>query len=436
MSLVQTLIEAFRSLAANRLRTGLTMLGIIIGIASVVLMLSVGDAVRAFIDKQLAVLGSNQLIVQPGTPTENGARRRTNDAPTLTIEDAEAISRLPSLRGAAPTLQGYFQVLYGNDNSNSVVLGVTPDIFALRNWGMDAGVALADSDVRSANRVIVIGSNVASTYYYRRDPIGQTLRVDGRPFTIIGVMAGSGRTLDGTDLGDLLLVPITAIPVRMPRPRTVHYINAQARSEATMKEAEADIKELLRDRHHITGDKLDDFQVTNLASIAQTGEAIGAGLSIGLGVVGAISLVVGGIGIMNIMLVSVSERVREIGIRMAIGAKPVHVLVQFLSEAVVMCIMGGLVGVALAMLGTWAVNHFGNGKFDMALGASPRADRRAVLHGGGPVLWLLPGAARLAAAAYRVFAAGLTNRRDTKAVQQGDPIFAIMIIMVIMTLTP
>jgi putative ABC transport system permease protein len=370
MSLMQTLLEAFRSLAANRLRTGLTMLGIIIGIASVVLMLSVGDAVRAFIDKQLAVLGSNQLIVQPGTPTENGARRRTNEAPTLTIEDAEALSRLPSLRGAAPTLQGYFQVLYGSDNSNSVVLGVTPDIFALRNWSMDAGVALADNDVRSANRVVVIGSNVASTYYYKRDPIGQTLRVEGRPFTIIGVMAGSGRTLDGTDLGDQLLVPITAIPVRMPRPRTVHYITAQARSDSAMKDAERDIAELLRDRHRITGDKLDDFQITNLASIAQTGEAIGAGLSIGLGVVGAISLVVGGIGIMNIMLVSVSERVREIGIRMAIGAKPVHVLVQFLSEAVAMCIMGGLLGVALAMLGTWAVNHFGNGKFDMALGPS------------------------------------------------------------------
>jgi putative ABC transport system permease protein len=370
MSLAQILVEAFRSLAANRLRTGLTMLGIIIGIASVVLMLSVGDAVRAFIDKQLAVLGSNQLIVVPGTPTENGARRRTNDSPTLTIEDAEAIGQLPSLRGAAPTLQGYFQVLYGDDNSNSVVLGVTPDIFALRNWSMDRGVALADADVRSANRVVVIGSNVASTYYYRRDPLGQVLRVDGRPFTIIGVLAGSGRTLDGTDLGDLMLVPITAIPVRMPRPRTVHYITAQAKGEAGMKEAETDIKELLRDRHRIAGDKLDDFQVTNLASIAQTGEAIGAGLSIGLGVVGAISLIVGGIGIMNIMLVSVSERVREIGIRMAIGAKPSHVLVQFLSEAVVMCIMGGLIGVGLAMLGTWGVNHFGNGKFDMALGLS------------------------------------------------------------------
>ncbi len=368
MHLTQTLLEAFRSLAANRLRTALTMLGIIIGIASVVLMLSVGDAVRSFIDKELAVLGSNQLIVQPGTPTENGARRRTNEAPTLTIEDATAISQLPSLSGAAPTLQGYFQILYGGDNSNNVVLGVTPDMFALRNWKVASGVALADSDVRSANRVIVIGSKIAETYYYRRDPLGQILRVDGRPFTIIGVLAGSGRTLDGTDLGELMVVPITAIPVRMPRPRTVHYINAQARDEASMKEAETDIAELLRDRHRIAGNKLDDFQITNLASIAQAGESIGAGLSIGLGVVGAISLLVGGIGIMNIMLVSVSERVREIGIRMAIGAKPRHILVQFLAEAVVMCIVGGLVGVGLAGLGTWGVNS--TGKFAMSLGLS------------------------------------------------------------------
>jgi putative ABC transport system permease protein len=366
MNFGQILLESFRSLAANRLRTGLTMLGIIIGIASVVLMLSVGDAVRAFINKELAVLGSNQLIVQPGTPTEGGARRRSNEAPTLTIDDARALAELPSLRGAAPTVQGFFQVLYGDDNSSSTVLGVTPDMFNLRNWKLDRGVALADSDVRSANRVIVIGSNIASKYYYQRDPLGQVLRVDGRPFTVIGVMAGSGRTLDGSDLGDLLVVPITAVPVRMQRPGTVHYITAQAKDDTLMLEAERDIAELLRDRHRITGDKLDDFQVTNLASIAQTGAAIGAGLSIGLGVVGAISLIVGGIGIMNIMLVSVSERVREIGIRMAIGAKPKHVLVQFLSEAVVMCIVGGLIGVGLAALGAWGVNS--TGKFEMVLG--------------------------------------------------------------------
>ena len=366
MSLVQVIIEAFRSLAANRLRSALTMLGIIIGIASVVLMLSVGDSVRKFIDKELAVLGSNQLIVQPGTPVEGGARRRQGDAITLTIDDAIALNELPSLRGAAATRQGFFQVLYGTDNSNSVVLGVTPEMFRLRNWVIDRGVTLSDSDVKSANRVIVIGSKIADQYFYHRDPIGQSVRIEGRPFTVIGVLAGSGRTLDGTDLGDLLVVPINALPLRMPLPRAVHYINVQAKDEHTLAEAELDVKELLRDRHRITADKQDDFQVTNLASIAQTGETIGAGLSIGLGVVGAISLIVGGIGIMNIMLVSVSERVREIGIRMAIGAKPHHVLMQFLSEAVALCVVGGAIGVGLAVLGALAVNT--TGKFTLILG--------------------------------------------------------------------
>ena len=390
MNFGQILLESFRSLAANRLRTGLTMLGIIIGIASVVLMLSVGDAVRAFINKELSVLGSNQLIVQPGTPTEGGARRRSNEAPTLTIDDAYALAELSSVRGVAAGIQGFFQILYGDDNSSSTVIGTTPDMFARAQLEAGARRGLAESDVRSANRVIVVGSKIASKYYYQRDPLGQVLRIDGRPFTVIGVMAGSGRTLDGTDLGDLLVVPISAIPVRMARPRTVHYIMVQAKDDTQMAEAERDIAEMLRDRHRITGDKLDDFQVTNLASIAQTGEAIGAALSIGLGVVGAISLIVGGIGIMNIMLVSVSERVREIGIRMAIGAKPSHVLVQFLSEAVVMCIVGGTVGVVLAALGTWGVNS--TGKFEMALARQPCADGGVVLDRHWLVLRLLPGA--------------------------------------------
>jgi putative ABC transport system permease protein len=365
MSFLQIIIEAFRSLSSNRLRTALTMLGIIIGIASVVLMLSVGDAVRDFIDKELSVLGSNQLIVQPGTRTQGGVRRRSGEAPTLTIDDIDAINKLPSVKGATATLQGYFQINYGTDNSNSVVLGVTDDVFRVRNWTIESGVGIAENDVRSANRVIVIGSNVAEQYFYKLDPIGKNIRVDGKPYTIIGVLGGSGRQLDGSDLGDLLLTPITAIPIRMQLPRTIHYGIVQAKDAKTMAEAEADIKEVLRDRHRITGDKQDDFQITNLASIAQTGAAIGAGLSIALGIIGAISLLVGGIGIMNIMLVSVSERVREIGIRMAIGAKPRHVLMQFLSEAVVMCVLGGLIGTALAALGAWAVSQ--SGKFLLPL---------------------------------------------------------------------
>ncbi len=371
MSLLQTLVEALRSLAANRLRTALTMLGIVIGIASVVLMLGVGDAVKTFIDRELSVLGSNQLIVQRGTPVKGGGRpRAAPDATMLTIDDAVAINGLPSVRAAAPTLQGVFSVQYGDDSTQSVVLGVTPEMFRVRNWVVDQGVGFSDEDVRSASRVVVIGANVAEAHYLKRDPLGQVLRVGGRPFTVIGVLAGRGRTLDGTDLGELLVVPITALPLSMPRPRSVHYINVQALSEARLHEAEVDVAELLRDRRRITGDTPDDFNITNLASIAQTGANIAAALAIGLGVIGAVSLLVGGIGIMNIMLVSVSERVREIGIRMAIGAKPRHVLTQFLAEAVVMCLLGGMVGVALAALGVWGVNQAALAGLKMQLSAA------------------------------------------------------------------
>ena len=365
MSVIQIVLEAFRSLSANRLRTMLTMLGIIIGIASVVLMLAVGDAVRSFIDQELSVLGSNQLIVQPGTRTQGGVRRRAGELPTLTIDDVEEIDTLPSVKGATATVQGFFQINYGSDNSNSVVLGVTQNVFRVRNWTVDRGVGIVESDVRAGTKVMVIGSRIADQYFYKQDPVGQSIRVEGKPFTVIGVLSGEGRQLDGSDLGEMLLVPISAIPVRMPLPRTIHYAIVQAKSAKNMSEAENDIKELLRDRHRITGEKQDDFQILNLASIAQTGAAIGAGLSIALGAIGAISLIVGGIGIMNIMLVSVSERVREIGIRMAIGAKPHHVLMQFLSEAVVMCVIGGMIGTLLAALGAWAVSQ--SGKFTMTL---------------------------------------------------------------------
>jgi len=357
MKPTQILLEALRALNANRLRSALTMLGVVIGIASVLLMLSVGDAVRAFIAKELAVLGSNQLIVQAGTPLDGGGvRRRTGETPNLTVDDARALNRLPSLRGAAPALQGFFQVHYGDSNSNQTVIGTTPTMLELRNWQIEQGVGFDERDVQAANRVVVIGSALARKYYSQRDPLGQVLRLDGQPFTIIGVLGGVGRTLDGTELGELVLLPISAMPMRLARPGLVHYISLQAHSAAQLDEAKQDATELLRDLHRITGDKKDDFAITDLASIAATGSSIAQGLSVALGVIGAISLLVGGIGIMNIMLVSVSERVREIGIRMAIGARPGDVLRQFLGEAVVLCLIGGLLGLLLALLGTAGIN--------------------------------------------------------------------------------
>jgi len=365
VSSLEVWYEALRALAASRLRTSLTMLGVVIGIASVALMLSVGDAIRGVIAQQLKMLGSNQLIVQPGTKSEGGVRRRMGDASTLTLEDAVAIGGLDYVAHAAPVRQGYFQVVYGGDNSNATVMGVTTQVLPVRDWSLARGVFLSDDDIRSAGRVAIIGSSIATEYYYRRDPIGQVLRINGHPFTIIGVLSGRGRMLDGSDLGELVVVPITSFPMAMPLPNAVHYVMVQVGSERRMSATERGIMELMRARHHKREGGRDDFAVTNLATIAHAGAAIGIGVSAALGIIGAISLLVGGIGIMNIMLANVSERVREIGVRMAVGARSRDILEQFLVEAVALCLIGGLAGLLLAFAAAQLVTH--SGKFELVV---------------------------------------------------------------------
>ncbi|WP_230427595.1 ABC transporter permease [Undibacterium luofuense] len=362
MNLMQVMVEAFRAMNANRLRTALTMLGIIIGITSVVLMLAVGDSAKKFISKELEVLGSNLMIVSPGANRTQGVRARSGTAPSLSIEDAEALNELPSLNGAAAALQGFFQITAGNDNSNNAVLGITPEMFTVRNWKVAQGAAFSDSDIRSASRIVVIGKKVAEQFFYKSEPVGQYLRIDNVPFQVSGVLEGEGRSFDGGDVGDMVLVPITtarATLIRSPFPRNVHYLIAQGKNDKQMADAQEDIKEMLRDRHRIRGEQEDDFRIDNLASIAEAGAKISTGLAALLGAIGAISLIVGGIGIMNIMLVSVTERTREIGIRMAIGARPRDVLLQFLTEAVVICLVGGMVGVLLASLGAAGITATG-----------------------------------------------------------------------------
>ncbi|WP_230405233.1 ABC transporter permease [Undibacterium rugosum] len=369
MNVLQVFIEAFRSMNANRLRTALTMLGIIIGITSVVMMLAVGESAKKFISKELEILGSNLLIISPGANRTQGVRARTGTAPSLSFEDAAALNELPSLNGAAAALQGFFQITSGSDNSNNSVLGVTPEMFKVRNWKIETGSYFSDSDIRAAAKTVIIGKKVADQFFYKADPLGQFLRIDNVPFQVTGVLQGEGRSFDGGDIGDLVLVPITAARanlIRSPFPRNVHYVIAQGKSDKAMKDAETDIKEMLRDRHRIKAEQEDDFRLENLASIAEAGAKISTGLAALLGAIGAISLVVGGIGIMNIMLVSVTERTREIGIRMAIGAKPRDVLLQFLTEAVVICLVGGLIGVLLASAGAAAITS--TGKIEVEIG--------------------------------------------------------------------
>ncbi len=371
MKVLQVVVEALRSMAANRLRTALTMLGIVIGIASVVLMLALGDTMQRFIKKEMQALGTNMVYIFPGGNRTEAQRMRSGAVPSLTLADATALNRLPSLAGAAPALQGNFKLAAGNETSGSMVHGVTPAMFKIRNWKIDQGSMFTDDDVRAASRMVVIGQKVADQYFYRQDPLGRYLRIENVSFQVIGVLQGEGRQLDGDDLSGmvLVLVPITAARaymVRGPFPDNVHYIAAQGKSEGVLDDAVEDMKETLRDRHRIKFEEPDDFKLQNMATFAATASKISAGIAALLGVIGGISLVVGGIGIMNIMLVSVTERTREIGIRMAIGAKPRDILLQFLTEAVMICLAGAAVGIAVAAAGAAAITAAA--EFDVKVG--------------------------------------------------------------------
>ncbi|MES2126929.1 MAG: ABC transporter permease [Pseudomonadota bacterium] len=371
MNFFQVVVEAFRSMGANRLRTALTMLGIIIGITSVVLLLALGDSMKRFIGKELEQLGTNMLFISPGGNRAAAQRMRAGAAPALTLADANALNALPSLAGAAPALQGGFKLSAGNETSASTVHGVTTAMFKIRNWRIDQGSAFSDSDVRSSARMVVIGQKVADQFFYKADPLGKSIRIENVAFTVVGVFHGEGKQVDGPDLSELVVIPITAARanlIRLPFPDNVHYVVAQGKSDGKLQDGIDDINETLRDRHHIKFEEPDDFRIDNLASFAEAAGKISAGIAILLGLIGAISLVVGGIGIMNIMLVSVTERTREIGIRMAIGAKPRDVLLQFLTEAVVICLAGGVVGIAIAML--CAAGITATDKFDVFISPS------------------------------------------------------------------
>ncbi len=371
MNFMQVVIEAFRSMSANRLRSLLTMLGIVIGITSVVLLLAVGDSMQRLISKELEQLGTNMLFIAPGGDRAQQQRLRNGAAPALTIQDAEAINKLPSLAGAAPALQGGFKLTVGNESSDSSVFGVTPAMFKIRNWRLDKGSTFSEADVRAAARMVVIGRKVADQFFYKIDPIGKYIRIENVSFQVVGVLYGEGRQFDGPDLADLVIIPITtarANLIRIPFPDNVHYVVAQGKSGQKLEDGVEDIKETLRDRHRIKYEQPDDFRIENLASFAEGAKKISTGVAALLGLIGAISLIVGGIGIMNIMLVSVTERTREIGIRMAIGAKPRDVLLQFLTEAVVICFVGGVFGILFASGFAAAITS--TGKFDVFITSS------------------------------------------------------------------
>ena len=361
MGFFQVVIEAFRAMSMNRLRAGLTMLGIIIGVGAVVLMLAIGESVRTDINQRISAMGSNLFIVFPGTQTSNGVRAGRGAAQTLTQADAQALAKVDNVEFSAPILSQPFQLAAGNNNWNAMVWGVTPEYFSIKTWETDQGSLFGEVEMRSISRVVVLGRTVARTLYGEMNPVGQMLRIRGKPFEVVGVLSNKGSDLGGNDQDDAVFVPLSAARQQLMRtwfPGSVNLIMVQSARADRMKDVEYDLQQTLRIRHRIREDQEDDFTVRDLSAIAEAAQGIATMLTLLLGAIGSISLLVGGIGIMNIMLVSVTERTREIGIRMALGAKRRDVLLQFLTEAIVICVCGGALGVAMAYAGSMAITKF------------------------------------------------------------------------------
>ena len=353
--------EAWGAMALNRMRAGLTMLGMIIGVASVVLMLAIGQGAQSTVNDSIASMGANLFIILSGATTSGGLRFGSGTTQTLTLDDNQAISKLSTIKAVAPIYSGTAQLAYGANNWSTSVSGTTQQYLEVRNWSLDSGQSFNASDVRAASKVVLIGQTVAKNLFGEEDPVGKTIRIKSSPFLVIGLLSNKGQSLDGRDQDDTALVPVTTAQTKLfgnPFPGTVRYIMAQAISDNMMEEAEQDIAQALRLRHRISVNAEDDFTVRNLAALAETAASATKVLSFMLGAIASISLLVGGIGIMNIMLVSVTERTREIGIRMAIGARRKDILLQFLLEAVMICVMGGLAGVLLGVMGAWLVSKF------------------------------------------------------------------------------
>jgi len=353
------LSEAWMAMGANRLRTILTMLGMVIGVCAVILMLAVGQGAQQQVQASIASMGSNLFIILSGSTTSGGVRMGGGATPTLTLVDAQAIEELPSVVAVAPSAPGTAQLVYGSNNWSTQVIGTLPSFLTVRDWRLSAGFPFTDSDVRSATRVALLGQTVTKNLFGDEDPVGKTIRIKNSPYVVLGVLAAKGQSLDGRDQDDTVLVPVTTAQRKLFGTQfagTVRFIMAQAESSEAMPAVEKAINELLRQRHRIREGTDNDFSVRNLTAMANTAAETAQVMSMMLGAIASISLLVGGIGIMNIMLVSVTERTREIGIRMAIGACSKDILLQFLLEAIIISVIGCLIGVLLGVGGALAVS--------------------------------------------------------------------------------
>jgi putative ABC transport system permease protein len=361
--LFQALRIALRSLRVNKLRTALTMLGIMIGVGAVIAMVSVGAGAQARVAEQIQSLGSNLIIVLPGSRNAAGLRLGQGSQVTITEDDALAIAReIPIVQVAAPAVRGGSQVVYGNLNWWTTITGVTADFFEARDWPLDAGRPILREDVDGAAKVALLGQTTALNLFGASDPVGEVIRIKKVPFTVIGVLGRKGQTTWGQDQDDVVVVPLSTakkkvLGIAQSKSRSVHAISIKVHHGEDMSEAEAQVRTLLRDRHRLQPYQEDDFWLRNLSEVLQTQEEASAVLTYLLAAIASVSLLVGGIGIMNIMLVSVTERTREIGLRMAVGARARDILTQFLVEAVTLSLIGGMIGIALGIGSSNAISY-------------------------------------------------------------------------------
>jgi putative ABC transport system permease protein len=356
---------ALRSLRANKMRSFLTMLGIIIGVASVITMVAVGAGAQRRVAKQIRSLGANVLMVVPGAALEGGVRKESGTRHTLAESDAAAIrSQIPQVQAAAPSIRGNHQIVHGGRNWNTTVNGTTAEYFVVRDWALSAGRHFSEAEEQGGGKVALIGATVAKQLFDKADPIGGQIRVSSVPFEVIGLLAEKGPSGAGQNQDDIVFIPISTAKLRLMgsasevNREAVAYILVKAVSDEAMQGATGEIEALLRQRHRLEPDADSDFQVNNPAAAMAAQSATTTTIAWLLAAIASVSLVVGGISIMNIMLVSVTERTREIGLRLAVGARRRDIRNQFLTEAVTLCVVGGLIGLGLGIGAAWAVARF------------------------------------------------------------------------------
>jgi len=358
MTLLMIIRVAFRALVRNKMRAALTMLGIIIGVSAVIAMVSIGQGASASVQAQIDSIGTNLLFVSAGAQNVGGVRSGTGDTGTntLTVDDLEAIKReVPSVSMVTPSVNTRGQLIAGNQNWNTSLQGVSEQYPDVRKWQIQSGTFFTDADVRTAARVIVIGQTLADTLYPGADPVGQTIRVSNLPFRVVGVMAAKGQDPQGRDQDDIAFAPYTTVQKKVLGRDRIQIAYVSAISQDATYTAQSQITDLLRQRHKLAASEPDDFTVRNMTDIAEAANETSRTMTILLACIAGVSLLVGGIGIMNIMLVSVTERTREIGIRMAIGARSSAVRSQFLIESIVLSLTGGTVGIILGVVLSLAI---------------------------------------------------------------------------------